>query len=120
MKKFLALLCLCSFAILSFAQDNKNEIAIIPQPVKIVANTGHFTLPKNVIIEAPANDALKETISFLKDRLSIPTGMSVTVKNAISPASTIKLLLNKKADAEIGKEGYHLLVPPNNITIKAN
>ena len=120
MKKFLALLCLCSFAILSFAQDNKNEIAIIPQPVKIVANTGHFTLPKNVIIEAPANDALKETISFLKDRLSIPTGMSVTVKNAISPASTIKLLLNKKADAEIGKEGYHLLVAPNNITIKAN
>ena len=120
MKKFLALLCLCSFAILSFAQDNKNEIAIIPQPVKIVANTGHFTLPKNVIIEAPANDALKETISFLKDRLSIPTGMSVTVKNAISPASTIKLLLNKKADAEIGKEGYHLLVTPNNITIKAN
>ena len=120
MKKFLALLCLCSFAILSFAQENKNEIAIIPQPVKIVANTGHFTLPKNVIIEAPANDALKETISFLKDRLSIPTGMSVTVKNAISPASTIKLLLNKKADAEIGKEGYHLLVTPNNITIKAN
>ncbi|KAA9040978.1 family 20 glycosylhydrolase [Ginsengibacter hankyongi] len=120
MKKVLALVCLCSFAIISFAQDNKNEIAIIPQPVKIIANTGYFTLPKNVIIEAPANVALKETISFLNDRLSIPTGMPVTVKNTMSPASTIKLLLNKKADAQIGKEGYHLLVTTNNITIQAN
>jgi len=120
MKKFLALLCLCLFAIMSFAQDNKNEIAIIPQPVKIITNNGYFTLPKNVIIEAPANDALKETISFLKDHLSVPTGISVTVNNTISPASTIKLLLNKKADAVIGKEGYHLLVTPKNITIQAN
>lgn len=120
MKKFLALLCLCSFAIISFGQDSKKDIAIIPQPVKITTNSGYFTLPKNVIIEAPANTELKETISFLKDRLSTPTGIPVIVKNTMSPASTIKLLLNKKADAEIGKEGYHLLVTPKNITIQAN
>ena len=40
-------------------------------------------------------------------------------KNA-APSATIQLILNKKADDVIGKEGYHLLVTPKNIVIKAN
>lgn len=120
MKNFLGFLCLCFISTIVFGQDAANKIAIIPEPVKIVSNTGNFTLPKNIIIEAPANTDLKETVSFLKDRLSTPTGIPVIVKNTISPASTIKLLLNKKTDGAIGKEGYHLTVTPKNITIQAN
>jgi hexosaminidase len=117
--KFFFGLCFCFISVTSFAQDNKNEIAIIPQPVKVIENTGHFTLPQNIIIESPANSEMKEALAFLKDRLSIPTGIPVVVKN-IASSATIKLILNKKADNVIGKEGYHLMINPKNITISAN
>ncbi len=119
MKKFLGLVCLCYISVISFGQDNKTEIAIIPQPVTVIENTGHFTLPKNVVIEAGAQPEMKQVIAFLKTRLSVPTGIPVIIKSA-APSATIKLILNKKTDAVIGKEGYHLLVAPKNIVINAN
>ncbi|MDP4283132.1 MAG: family 20 glycosylhydrolase [Bacteroidota bacterium] len=119
MKKIFALLC-CSFiSVLSFSQVSKPTIAIIPEPVTIIENSGHFSLPQNVVIEAGNQPEMKEVISFLKDRLSTPTGIHVIIKN-VAATATVKLILNKKSDAVIGKEGYHLLVTPKNITIKAN
>jgi len=120
MKSFLGLVYLSFISVISFGQNSKNEIAVIPEPVKIVTNAGHFTLPRNIIIQSPANPEMKEVIAFLKDRLSTPTGIPVTVKNTSAATSTIKLLLSKKADTVIGKEGYHLSVTPKNITIQAN
>ena len=119
MKIFVGLLCLCFSSILSFGQDAKSKIAIIPEPVNMVANAGHFSLPKKIIIQSPSLPEMKEVISFLKDRLTTPTGAVVVTTNTSSTA-TIKLLLNKKEDAIIGKEGYHLSVTPKNITIQAN
>ena len=119
MKKILGLVCLCYISAISFGQDNKTEIAIIPQPVTVIENTGHFTLPKNVVIEAGAQPEMKQVIAFLKTRLSVPTSISVIIKSA-APSATIKLILNKKTDVVIGKEGYHLLVTAKNIVINAN
>lgn len=118
MRNFLTSLFSCFVCIISFGQD-KIKIAIIPEPVKIVENSGTFSLPHNVTIEAGSQPELKGTIAFLKDRLSTPTGLSVSVKN-IAPSATIKLQLSKKEDAVIGKEGYHLKVTPTNIVITAN
>ena len=119
MKFFVALLCLCFCSLHSICQTSKDQIAIIPQPVKMVTSAGHFSLPGKIIIQSPSQPGMKEVIVFLKDRLTVPTGKVVTTVNT-SSAATIKLLLNSKADEVIGKEGYHLAVTPANITITAN
>jgi hexosaminidase len=118
MKKFFGLLCFSFISVVLHAQDIKNEIAIIPQPVKVVTNAGNFILPKNVTIQSPAGNDFKETVAFLKNKLSAATGVSVM--NAAASTATIKLLLSKKQNAVIGKEGYHLVVSPKNIMIEAN
>lgn len=119
MKRIFSFLICCVSFFISFSQGNNPGIAIIPEPVSITKSTGQFTLPQNVMIESPTTPEMKEVLRFLKERLSVPTGLIVTVQNA-APAASIRLLLNKSADAPIGKEGYHLSVTPQNITIKAN
>ncbi|NCI50735.1 family 20 glycosylhydrolase [Sediminibacterium roseum] len=96
----------------SFGQNN---IAIIPAPVSMVAGAGNFTLPRNIIIEAPFDAGLKQVTAVLKERLSVPTGNKVTMGKA---NATIRLALT--GDAKMGKEGYALSVTTKNITIKAN
>ena len=119
MKFFRFFLFLCLSSIKSYSQDNTNQIAIIPQPVSVVENAGHFLLPQNITIESPSQPEMKQVIAFLTDRLSTPTGIPVVVKNS-DPSATVQLVLNKKADNVIGKEGYHLSVTPQNIIITAN
>jgi hexosaminidase len=51
--------------------------------------------------------------------LSTPTGIPVSVANS-SGNATVQLILNKKEDDIIGKEGYNLSVTPAHIIIKAN
>src|SRR2546423_6880894 len=99
MKRIFELLCCCSLSVISFAQID-TAIAIIPEPVNIIRNPGQFLLPQNVVISAGTQPEIKEAIAFLKERLSVPTGMHVTVSN-VSPTATIRLLLNKTADATI-------------------
>ena len=111
--------CLCFISATSFAQNDTNQIAIIPQPVKVVANAGHFSLPQTIVIAAPSGTEMKQVIAFLSDRLSTPTGIPVSVANSNGKAA-IQLILNKKEDNIIGKEGYNLSVTPTNIIIKAN
>jgi len=118
MKKPLVLLCSFLICIISFSQGKK-EIAIIPEPVNIVENTGEFLLPQNILIDAGTQPELKQTIAFLQERLAVPTGYHVSMSNDASNA-TIHLILNKTADNEIGNEGYRLSVTPKSITIKAN
>jgi hexosaminidase len=118
MKNFLGLLC-CLIPAITIGQTGKTKIAIIPEPVTIVENSGRFSLPQSVVIEAGTQPEMKQVIAFLKDRLSTPTGIPVIVKST-APSATIQLILNKKADGVIGKEGYHLMITPKNIVIKAN
>ncbi|MEO7119597.1 MAG: glycoside hydrolase family 20 zincin-like fold domain-containing protein, partial [Ginsengibacter sp.] len=110
--QLLFLFCVCS---VSLGQVTNNGIAIIPEPVKIETNTGHFTLPSNLVIESPAKPEMKEVLALLKTRLSVPTGSKVMATSNVTPSAAIKLLLNKKEDAVIGKEGYYLKVTPKNI-----
>ena len=120
MKRLLGLLC-CSFITLnSFGQTTKDGgIAIIPEPVAITQKAGEYVLPKKVVILSGTQPEMTQTISLLRDRLSIPTGSKVTVVNSAQTAS-IRLILNKKADTVIGKEGYRLSVTKKGIVIRAN
>jgi hexosaminidase len=120
MKKLLGFLCLSFFALHSFAQSNRDgNIAIIPEPVSLTQKEGEFTLPKRVVIETSTGPEMKEVIATLRERFSVPTGSKVVVLGNAQTA-TIKLILNKKADDVLGKEGYSLAVTPKGIFIKAN
>ena len=118
MKKNFVLFLVCFTAFSSFAQP-ADAIAIIPEPVSIKKGSGSYTLPNNIIVEAPQVNELKTTLDFLKERLTVPTGFKVSIiPKAGSP--TIRLLLNKTADAAIKKEGYALSVTGKGIVIRAN
>jgi len=120
MKKVL-LLSICWFmASISFAQNNKGTLAIIPEPVSVVTRDGEFTLPKHILIEAGSQAEEKLVTTFLRNKLATSTGLPVTVRNAFSTPATIKLALNTQEDAVLGKEGYELWVGKKGILIKAN
>ncbi|WP_233165627.1 beta-N-acetylhexosaminidase [Pedobacter sp. ASV12] len=97
-----------------------SEIAIIPEPVSIIKQAGHFVLPANIVIQAHKSPELKQTIAFLQERLSTPTGYYVSTISAPSATATIKLIINETNDAAIGMEGYRLNVGPKQVTIRAN
>ncbi len=120
MKKKIILLCCCYLsASYAFCQDTAAHIAIIPEPVKLVQNTGTFTLPATITIEAPDLPAVTSTVQFLEQRIKNATGYLIShSKQAAAP--TIKLSLNKTVDQIIGIEGYLLTSTPTNITIVAN
>lgn len=96
------------------------EIAIIPEPVSVIKQTGHFILPANITIQAGRSAELKQTIAFLQERLTTATGHYVTTISSPSPTATFKLILNEKTDASIGAEGYQLSVGLKQVTIRAN
>jgi hexosaminidase len=98
-----------------FAQEN---ISIIPEPVKLIKNTGNFILPPLISISADNTVELKQALSDLTDHLSIPTGYHVVMNN--SSSAVIRISLNKNADPEFGNEGYQLSVSPKKVTITAN
>lgn len=117
MKKF-SLLSACIFSCaIAFAQ---NDIAIIPQPVKMITNEGKFTLPSRILIQADENPELQGTLDILKSHVTIPTGSTATVNTIKGSPATIKLSINKTEDAALGKEGYHLTVTPKQVVITAN
>jgi hexosaminidase len=72
------------------------------------------------VIEAGKADDLKLVTGFLKNKLAGSTGFKVTVKAISEAPATIKLLILKRQDTTIGKEGYHLLVSKKGVIIKAN
>lgn len=99
---------------------SSNEIAIIPEPVRLVKQTGHFILPHIITIQVGKSPELKQTVAFLKERLSIPTGYDVNVVNPPVANPTIKLIINEEEDTTLGNEGYHLTVGVKQVVIRAN
>lgn len=97
-----------------------SEIAIIPEPVRLIKQTGHFVLPHNITIQVGKSPELKQTVAFLQQRLTIPTGYDVSVVNPPVANPTIKLIINDTEDSTLGNEGYHLTVGAKQVTIRAN
>jgi hexosaminidase len=120
MKK-LSLLIICCFISLGvYAQTDTSKIALIPVPVSMVTHEGHFSLPKNVIIQSSKHPALQPVIALLEQRFTTAAGRKVSTVHTQSSDFTIRFVLNAEEDTVIGKEGYRLAVTPENIIIKAN
>jgi hexosaminidase len=119
MKKLSLLICSCLIGSLSFSQQANKSIAIIPEPVKIITRTGQYTLPKLVVVQAAPQQSMTPILNLLKNRFSTAAGKVISVKPTAANAA-IKLIINKKNDAVIGKEGYNLNVTAKGISISAN
>jgi hexosaminidase len=102
-----------------YAQSGTANRALIPEPVSLQKKTGSFVLPKSIAIELPAGNEMQVVGTFLKSRLSVPTGYTVSTGASVSNA-VIRLQLNKTANAVIGNEGYQLSVTPTGVVITAN
>ncbi len=114
--KRLLLLTTFLFSLLScFSQE---KISIIPEPVKLIVNQGHFILPSKISVNADQNPDLKQTLTDFIQELSISTGYHVMTTN--SSSATIKINLNKTIDEELGNEGYRLSVTTKKVVITAN
>jgi hexosaminidase len=119
MSRLLFFLCCWLSALTVVGQTAAPGIAIIPEPVTLNRTKGEFLLPKTIQIEVGAQPELKQTIAFLRERLSVPTGRTVTVRRS-APAATVRLVLNSKSDPKLGPEGYKLSVSPQAVVIRAN
>ncbi len=118
--KFSIQFLICFFiSIKTFSQAFNPEISIIPKPVEILKGTGHFNLPKNILIYSSAAPELAQTLIFLKERLTLPTGFHISASGSPENAS-VKLLINSLADNKLGSEGYHLSVTSSHVIIRAN
>ena len=104
----------------STSTNTTPEIAIIPEPVYLLRLQGKVTLPNNIIIEAPSTKELQTTVSFLKNRLTVPTGYTASVVHTPNTNATVRLILNEKENVAIGKEGYTLSAEGARVTILAN
>jgi len=96
---FLLTLSICPTV---FSQQTSEPIALIPVPVSQTPGNGHFTLPRNILIEARDQQQLVQTLEDLKKHLSIPTGYSVTVTRQPSAQATIRLTLNSTPESTQG------------------
>jgi hexosaminidase len=116
MKKILFFL-LCFF-IAAASSAQQPAISIIPEPVGLVKKTGFFELKDKLLVSAANNTEIRPVLNYLQ-KITVATGFPVTVVNN-SPAAQLQLIINKKQDAQLGKEGYQLSVTQKAITIKAN
>ena len=121
MQKTILSLLVTFIALTAFSQEQSvpSAISVIPMPVSLQTDPGHFTLPGSVLIEAPDRKDLALTLESLASHLSIPTGSTVVLRTKPAPAATIRLILGKVADTALGAEGYRLTVAPDKITIRA-
>lgn len=117
---FLLLASLARLSVFSQDAESGGPISVIPAPVSQTINSGHFELPKSILIEARDQRDLTQTLEDLKTRLSVPTGYSVTVTRQSAPDAAIRLVLNTSPESSLGVEGYYLSVTPQTILLRAN
>ena len=120
MKKLFQLIVCCLIPGALYAQPDTPKIAIIPEPVSMVVHEGHFTLPKQIVIQSSKHPALLPVIDLLEKRFSTAANRKVTVVHTPSENVSIRFILNAEQDTVIGKEGYRLAVTPDHITVRAN
>ena len=120
MRKIILFLLTAAICLPAFSQESSGPLSLIPEPVSQQLTAGRFTLPTSVLIEAPGQPELAQTLTDLKTRLSTPTGYTVNISHESSPSAAIRLVLNKTVDPTLGDEGYVLTINTMGVTIRAN
>ncbi len=105
-------------ALFVFSQKKEKPVSVIPEPVNLTRGTGYYKLPDQISVSIPNLPELKSTTESILGKLAA-TGKKLSVSKAGNTAS-IRFVLNKTAEKDLGDEGYHLSVKPTGILISAN
>lgn len=109
-----AVILLFTFTVQVHAQN----ISIIPQPVQMQRGSGSFVISSATVIGVPAkNQEVAKIASYLTGKIKKSSGLTLRVQEG---NGNIQLNINSKADARLGKEGYSMIITPNNALISAN
>lgn len=107
----------CSF---SAPNPSDSAIHIIPEPVSVKAEPGHFQLTAATAIIA-GSDQAEDVATLLAGMLNAPTGYHLQAKQGSGTQDNVIVLqLNKAPNTTLGKEGYTLEVSSRRVTISAN
>jgi hexosaminidase len=110
----------CLVILLSISVISQAQISIIPMPVEIKNGTGSFQITSSTIISTPARQTeVLKTAAYFTARIKTATGFDLKMTEDNKQAG-IQLVLNQKADAKIGQEGYTLTSNSNGIILTAN
>ena len=114
---------LCPAALLVCAEEVVPAVAgtpaILPAPVKIEAGTGTFTLDAATLVVADAASA--ETARQLVEYLKPATGFALPIiKDAPGAGKKVIALAEDKQMARLGREGYRLVVTPQEIRVSGS
>ena len=74
MKKILLILLFQFIGVIAFSQTGNTDIALIPEPVSLIRNTGLFVLPSDIFIQTSDNAEAKNIGTELGKYLTVPTG----------------------------------------------
>jgi hexosaminidase len=118
MKKAMLISLLVLSTILAFSQKREKVISIIPEPVSIMKGSGYYKLPDQITVSFPNLSEFKSTSESVLGKLAV-TGKKLSVGKNGNTAS-IRFVLNKTEEKQLGNEGYHLSVKPAGIVISAN
>ena len=114
MKKQLVTLLMIIFPFVGITQQ---KISIIPKPVSLTVEEGHFTIDKNTsIIFNTKENELQHAAHFFNEYLKNISGDVLPFN--VKKNKSIELLIKKTPT--IGEEGYLLNVSPKSIQIIAN
>lgn len=100
----------------SFFAANAQNISIIPAPSQVKTGNGLYVLTAETTISGKGE--ANKIAAFLSSKLKPATGLTFRV--AESSPTGIQLVLNPKADAQLGKEGYSLTTAQDKVVIQAN
>lgn len=101
----------------AFSQEDTPSL--IPIPVSMESGNGSFELTAETGIIVPAgNVELVKIADHFSNMIQSATGFNLRKKNTGDKGIILSLL--EKNDSQIGTEGYHLNVTPENVTIQAN
>ena len=93
---------------------------LIPLPASIKSSQGTYTLPSNAaIFVRPDREEIRLVGGFLADCLRPATGFELPVSPAEVASTGGILLKTDGVAAELGQEGYELVVETDGISLRA-
>ena len=104
------------------AQTKPTAPAVIPRPVKLVLQAGHFEVgPATAVGVIKGADDARDAAAFLSDWLTHATGRARPVNTLRNETRSRGIVFTKRgAKPEWGKEGYGLEITPKQVVIRAN
>ncbi|MEZ0486514.1 beta-N-acetylhexosaminidase [Fibrella aquatica] len=98
----------------------QQPVHLIPQPVSVEVQAGHFVLNKATVITY-SKPASATVAAMLSQDLAKQTSFTLVDKAAtVAPANAIALVLTTTPDTRLGNEGYRLTSEPKGVVITAN